>query len=510
MILTTAEIAAADAAAAGTGVPIDRLMRRAGEAVADRVAAIAGPETPIRILCGPGNNGGDGYVAARVLAARGFRVTVHADGKPRSGGAASRAAAGWIADAGADGVQPLDAFQPRAGEVIVDALYGAGLSRAIEGAEADAILRCAASGATIIAVDVPSGLDGDTGQPLGPCAPARHTVTFFRLKPAHVLRPGRALCGEITCADIGLTDDHAGPPAEPLLLNRPDVWRSKAPRLSLDTHKYRRGHCLVISGSEFQTGASRLAAIAALRAGCGAVTIAGEPDALRVHAAHLTAVMLQPVATADDIAVWLAERRPAAAVFGPASGTGADARSHLEVLLASDAPLVIDADGLTLLAAGLRPALAARGQAAVLTPHAGEFARLFPDLAADAAFAALPDRLRGSKVEQTRAAARLTGAVVVFKGPDSVVAAPDGRAAVNVNAGPELATAGSGDVLAGIVGAHLAQGMPPFEAAAAGVWLHAETGRRLGLGLTADDLAAAMRPLATLPLAPAAEEGGAT
>ncbi len=485
-ILTAAESAAADAAASAEGVPLDRLMRRAGEAVAACVEEMAGERRRVAVLCGPGNNGGDGYVAARVLAARGFAVEVFAGRAATHGGAAARARDDWMAFSGDGGLRPFQAFQPAADAIIVDALYGAGLNRPIGGEEAAAIARAKGAQATVVAVDLPSGLSADSGRPTGPCLPAHRTVALFRLKPGHLLWPGRQLCGRTSVADIGLNAAHVPQSGPGLFVNHPHLWRTAAPRPPPDWHKYQRGHCLVVSGGPFQTGASRLAAIAALRAGAGAVTLAGDPAALQIQAAHVTAIMLSPAPDAASLAGWIAERRPAAAVIGPGGGLDGLARARLEAAIAAKLPLVIDADGLTLLADRL-DLVKGRAAATVLTPHAGEFARLFSELAANG----------DSKVELARAAARRSGCVVAFKGIDTVIAAPDGRAAINANGGPELATAGSGDVLAGLIGSHLAQGMPAFEAAAAAVWLHAETGRALGPGLIADELAGAVRPLAT-------------
>jgi hydroxyethylthiazole kinase-like uncharacterized protein yjeF len=279
--------------------------------------------------------------------------------------------------------------------------------------------------------------------------------------------------------------------------NTPALWGRLVTRPDPDAHKYQRGHCLVISGPEFRTGASRLAALSAMNSGVGAVTIAGSKAALRIHAAHLTAIMLQPIAGPADLADWIADRRPSAAVIGPAAGVGQGTLRLLGVLLSAGVPTVIDADALTALDG--RPALLAdRLQPAapvVLTPHAAEFRRLFRDLDHDPAFRSLAPPQRDSKLEQTRAAACLVKGVVVHKGRETVIAKEDGRAAVNANAGPELAIAGSGDVLAGIIGSHLAIGMPPFEAAASAVWLHAVTGAEIGLALTAEKLAARIEPI---------------
>jgi ADP-dependent NAD(P)H-hydrate dehydratase / NAD(P)H-hydrate epimerase len=279
--------------------------------------------------------------------------------------------------------------------------------------------------------------------------------------------------------------------------NTPALWGRLVTRPDPDVHKYQRGHCLIVSGPEFRTGASRLAAVAAMNSGAGAVTIAGNKAALRVHASHLTSIMLQPVTGPGELASWIADRNPSAAVIGPAAGVGRSTLGLLGVLLAAAVPVVIDADALTSLN-GRPTQLAGRIQPlspVVLTPHAGEFRRLFHDLDQDAGFRSLPDMERASKLEQTRAAARLVKGVVVFKGRETVIADEDGRAAVNTNAGPELAVAGSGDVLAGIIASHLAMGMPPFEAAASAVWLHAVTGADIGLCLTAEKLAMRVEPV---------------
>jgi ADP-dependent NAD(P)H-hydrate dehydratase / NAD(P)H-hydrate epimerase len=495
-VLGTAEMAAVDQAAIRSGISIDRLMLAAGRAAAGAVAGQIPPHTLVSVLCGPGNNGGDGYAAAAVLSDRGYTVEIFAKALPTEG-AAARAAARWKHP-----VRPLSAFKPQPGDVVIDALYGAGLSRPIAGEEADALSRLQHSGASIFAIDIPSGLNGDTGLPVGPCVQAHRTITFFRMKPGHLLWPGRGLCGDVTVADIGLKAEHLAHAIVPQLFrNAPALWRRALPGPSRDIHKYTHGHCLVVSGPELQTGASRLAATAALNNGAGAVTIAGDRGALRIHAAHVTAVMLREAATPEAFAEFLGQARFGAAVIGPAAGIGAQTLARVLVARRMPLPLVIDADALTSLAGHVESFRAADGESypCVMTPHAGEFTRLFgPLLADDAIFAALPALIRTSKVEQARAAARLAQAVIVFKGVDTVIAVPDGRAAINTNAGPELATAGSGDVLSGLIGAHLACGMPAFEAATAAVWLHGFLGARIGTGLTADRLVTEVKPLSAL------------
>jgi hydroxyethylthiazole kinase-like uncharacterized protein yjeF len=499
-VITAAEASAADRAAMASGLSIDRLMDAAGRAVAtvarEMLAQAARPDRPVAILCGPGGNGGDGYVAARVLAGWGLPVRLHAARAPSPDTAAARA----LAHCGVT-VEPLGAYRPDEAALVIDALYGAGLARGLDGPDADALAATAWAGVPVLAVDLPSGLDADSGQPLGPVCPATRTVSFFRRKPAHLLWPGRQLCGAVTVADIGLTDDHLAVEAGGgLWRNHPALWSSLLDQQSAaGAHKYQRGHVHVVSGPPLHTGASRLSAQAALHAGAGAVTLHGGHEALMVHAAHVTAVMLaqsRPVELARDVAT----RAATAIVIGPALGLDAAATAWLDAAMGAPAPLVLDADAITLLAKHFE-ALPMRRQAlphaaSVLTPHAGEFARLFGErLAADGRFATLPARLQRSKVEQARAAARLSDAVVVFKGPDTVIAAPDGRAAIHDEAGPELATAGSGDVLAGIIAAHLAAGHAAFEAAAAAVWLHGAAGAAFGAGLTAERLIAMLRPL---------------
>jgi NAD(P)H-hydrate epimerase len=491
-------MAAVDRAAVAAGLAIDKLMANAGRAVADIVARRVPLGTRIAVLCGPGANGGDGYVAARVLAQRGYPVSVFAERAP-SHDPAARAAEGYRG-----GVAPLAAFDVAQHGLVVDALYGAGLTRPITGDAAQALGALAGGAAVVIAVDVPSGLHADTGQPLGPVARADQTVTFFRLKPAHRLWPGRALCGDVHVADIGLTEAHfAASEVPPLFRNTPGLWPEAWREADPARHKYSRGHVLVMSGDALQTGAARLAASAALHAGAGAVTLAGEREALLIHAAHVTAIMLREAENADALGGLIASGRFSAGVMGPAAGLSGAAEARLAAFLAAPFPLVLDADALTLLGRRAEPFAALReGSPKVLTPHEGEFERLFtPHLLRDAHFAALPGPLAASKIERAAAAARLCGQVVVLKGIDTVIAAPDGRAAINDNAGPELATAGSGDVLAGLIAANLAQGIEPFAAASAGVWLHGHVGARHRVGLTAERLVAAVKPLAAfLPL----------
>ena len=468
-ILSPAEMYQADALAVVAGVPSLTLMENAGRAVAGEIVRRYGAR-PTLVLCGPGNNGGDGFVCARYLKAWGWpvRLALYGERAAVTGDAAAMAAL-W------DGEVEGGMVAGGAG-LIVDAIFGAGLSKPFPPEAAAAVND---AGVPVIAIDVPSGLDGGTGQPRGSSVRAEVTVTFFRKKPGHVLMPGRALCGDIVVADIGI-------PTKVLETISPQAAENASPRLpepSVYGHKYRRGHAVVVSGGALNTGAARLAAQSALRIGAGLVTISGTRAALAVHASQITAVMLSDA----DLELLLADPRHNAVCIGPAAGVGAETRARTAIALRSGAACVVDADALTSFAATPRrlfDVIAEQpGRAVVMTPHDGEFSRLFKEL----------DGTAESKLERARTAAVRSGAIVILKGADSVIAHPDGRARINTNAPPWLATAGSGDVLAGIVTGLLAQGMDGFEAASAAVWLHGAAASRHGArGLTAETLVEAL------------------
>ncbi len=489
-ILTPREMGETDRRAIAAG-PLSgiELMRNAGAGVVRAMRERYPGACRADILCGPGNNGGDGYVVARLLSEAGWTVSLWADAPPRAGSDAAIAAGECPVL-----VKALAEFVPGPEAIVVDALFGAGLSKPIEGADAHAVELCVEAGAPVVAVDLPSGVSGDTGKVLGLAFKADLTVTFVRKKPGHLLQPGRALCGDVIVADIGMSDAIVAEAGSRCFENRPEIWVDLFPQPEVDAHKYRRGHVGVFSGGATATGAARLAAMAAARAGAGAVTVLSPQDALAANAAHLTSIMLRKADTLAEAEAFLAARRPDALVFGPGldpdAATADLATGVLGAAAGLHGALVVDASALTALArqsdAFFTAARRLDAPDVVLTPHEGEFARLFPDIAADGAL---------SKLEKARAAAKRAAANVVFKGPDSVVAAPDGRAVINANGTPLLATAGSGDVLSGIVAGLAAQGMPPFEAACAAVWMHAEAARRFGPGLIAEDL-----PLALLPV----------
>jgi hydroxyethylthiazole kinase-like uncharacterized protein yjeF len=476
-LLTTAGMAEADRLTIAGGTPGIALMENAGRVVADAAAAML-QGRGVLVVAGPGNNGGDGFVAARLLAERGHAVRVAFVGdKARLTGDAALAAMRWSG--------PLELATPPAvtgQELIVDALFGAGLSRPVEGLPRAMIAAINESAAPVLAVDLPSGINGTTGAVMGLAVEADRTVTFFRRKIGHVLLPGRAHCGTLDVADIGIPANVAAAIKPKAFMNRPALWGEAFPHPRIDGHKYARGHAVVVSGGIASTGAARLAARGALRAGAGLVTIASPREALAVNAAANLAIMVRPVDGAAELTEFLTDRRRNAIVLGPGGGVGEAMRAQAQAALASGAAVVLDADALTsFLPAPLAGLIGGqRAREVVVTPHEGEFARLFKAIDEDIAVEA--------KLEKARAAAYASGAIVLLKGADSVVAAPDDRACVADNAPPTLATAGSGDVLAGMIGGLLAQGMPAYEATAAAVWLHGEAAASFGPGLISEDL----------------------
>lgn len=487
-LLSPAEMAAADRLTIAGGTPGIALMEAAGKAVADEAARMARSGGRIAVLCGPGANGGDGFIAARLLEARGYRVRTALLGRLENlKGDAAEAARRY-----GRRPEPAMAFDLAEADLIVDALYGAGLDRDLTGEPLALVGRIndagRRGGRAVLAVDLPSGLDGASGAVRGAAVEADASVTFFRLKLGHLLLPGRSLCGRLVLADIGIPQATLAAIAPQTFANAPALWRAALPKLDASGHKYSRGHALVVSGGASHTGAARLAARGALRAGAGLVTVATPPDALAINAAHLTAIMVAPFDGPGGLAALLADRRRNAVALGPGLGVGSATEALVRAALAAPwGKVVLDADALTSFE-GRADALAslteAKSARVVVTPHEGEFKRLFKSQ---------NDILEAPlKLAKARAAAAFLGCAAVLKGADTVVAAPDGRAAIGFDLPPTLATAGSGDVLAGVVVGLLAQGMPVFEAACAGVWLHGAAARAFGPGLIAEDLPEAL------------------
>ncbi len=483
-LLTPAEMGEADRLTIAGGLPGIVLMESAGAAVAAAAERLAPTRGRIKILCGPGGNGGDGFVAGRLLCARGYAVELHLIGERAAlKGDPALAAARYEGPA-----LPAEAFDPSGADLVIDALYGAGLARDVEGLSRRLLQAIDASPARVLAVDVPSGVDGATGGVRGYAVRADATITFHRFKPGHLLYPGRELCGTLEVADIAIDASALARIKPRTFANSPALWLFGLPRPDAASHKFSRGAALILSGAAHRTGAARLAARAALRVGAGLVALASPPESVAVNSSHLTAVMVEPFEGREGFAALIADSRRNALLIGPGAGVNDATRELVELALTqpSDRPraVVIDADAISVFAeksAELAALIAREGRAAVLTPHEGEFARLFRNR---------PDVLdKPSKLLRARAAAATLGAVVVYKGADTVVASPDGRASIGFDLPPWLATAGSGDVLAGFATGLLAQNMPAFEAASAAVWLHGGAARAFGPGLIAEDIA---------------------
>lgn len=468
-LLTVAEMYRADALTIDAGTPGLTLMENAGRAVADRITARWAAQDTV-VLCGPGNNGGDGFVIARVLAEAGWPVrVVSLVAKDVFSGDARVNAGLWqgpfTVAAGADDLG--------AATLVVDALFGAGLSREVDGLAAG-LLRACEAGRQIVAVDMPSGVHGDTGAVLGYAPRADLTVTFFRRKCGHVLMPGRVHCGPVEVVDIGIPDTVLNEVAPQQVENNPAVWRHMMQFPTPASHKYTRGYALVVGG-QVLTGASRLAARAAQRAGAGAVGLAAPVDAQTVYKVALESVMVQPFRDTASLRDLVENPKLDAVLIGPGAGQVTATRERASMVLRSGKPAVLDADALSVFEGAPELLHGSVTGPAVLTPHEGEFSRMFPDLT-------------GGRLIRVRAAAARSGGVVLLKGYDTTIAAPDGRLAVTTNATPDLATAGAGDVLAGIIVGLLAQGTPAFEAACAGAWIHGAAGAAFGPGLIAEDL----------------------
>ncbi|HEY3919092.1 MAG TPA: NAD(P)H-hydrate dehydratase [Stellaceae bacterium] len=474
-VLTPAEMNAADRAAVAAGAAEIALMEAAGRAVADAVSRRWSPR-PVVVLCGPGNNGGDGFVAARHLAAQGWPVRLALLGAATqlSGAAAHHAARFRGA------VEAMSADAIGGAGIVIDAIFGAGLSRPLEGVARATIEALAASAIPVVAVDVPSGIDGATGEIRGAASVAAITVTFFRKKPGHLLYPGRGRCGTVLLAPIGIPETVLDEIVPRCFENGPPLWLDAYPWPRAEDHKYSRGHVVVVGGPVL-TGAARLAARAAARAGAGLVTVAAPESAWPVYAGALAGIIVQPTRRCEDFVALAQDDRVRALVVGPGAGVTPETRETALAALGLGRAVVLDADALTVFAPSPDALFAAIKGPTVLTPHDGEFARLFSR--------------EGDRLSRARRAALRAGAVVVLKGPDTVIAAPDGRAAINSNAPPDLATGGTGDVLSGLIAGLLAQGLAPFEAAGAACWLHGEAAREFGPGLVAEDL------VDTLPVA---------
>ena len=510
-LLSVSEMAQADAWASEHGASVWALMQAAGKAVADAMCQRWSARR-VLVICGPGHNGGDGMVAATHLRLAGWSVrlqTLHEPGSSQACSAALAQAWAMWCEAGGQATR-LDAQALDSVDMILDAAFGAGLNRELPTSLQQLLAAAERAGKPLVAIDVPSGVWGDSGHAQGAQACAL-TVTFFRRKRAHVLWPARALCGEVVVADIGLDAAALAALRVRCWRNGPDLWSAWWPQQDPAAHKYHRGHALVWGGAR-TTGAPRLAALAAARIGAGLTSLCVPESAWPIYAGAMLSVMVKAV-TGEGALQWsaglqtaLEDPRVSALLIGPGAGAGcanSGLRALVCLMLASARPVVLDADALTAFEDDpqlLFAAIAAHSRPVVLTPHEGEFARLFGEAGVvsqgDAGQSPAPPshtELRPvSKIERAQRAARLSQAIVVLKGADTVIAAPDGRVAVNDQAPACLATAGTGDVLAGMVCGLLAQGMAAWPAACAAVWLHGRAALRLGPGMLAEDLPEAL------------------
>ncbi|MEE8371878.1 MAG: NAD(P)H-hydrate dehydratase [Sphingomonadales bacterium] len=474
--LSNADAYRADALAMKAGVSGSELMEAAGKGIAETLTEIM-PASRVAVLAGPGNNGGDGFVAARYLVQAGFEVDVFLLGQRKAlKGDAKAAAEQWGGP-----LKPISGTGLDVYDCIMDALFGAGLARPLAGLAAAAVRAANQSDAFRLAVDIPSGISGDTGQEQGEAFDAHMTVTFFRKKLGHLLMPGLLRAGEVRVVQIGIPESVMKAMAGTVHENHPDHWWRELPTLGPAYHKYDRGHLAVVGGPLVMSGAARLAARAGLRAGAGLVTTIVPDDAVMAYVCHQTSVMTRPFSSEADFKKAVLEKKISGIVIGPGNGVGEETRDRIHFLLDKKSPLVMDADALTSFEGEPQRLFEKLHDRVVLTPHIGEFRRLWPEL----------DPV-GERLKAARQAAGEAGCIVLLKGPDTVIAAPDGQLIVNTNAPPSLATAGSGDVLAGILGGLMAAGMEAFAASAAAAWLHGEAANTLGPGLIAEDIVEAI------------------
>jgi hydroxyethylthiazole kinase-like uncharacterized protein yjeF len=476
-LLTADEMRRAEQITIDSGTPALTLMENAGRGVTEEVVRRFARGSKVSVLCGPGNNGGDGFVCARTLRERGYQVRLALICKPDELGPDSKEMARrWD-----EQIEPLVPRAIEGAEVIVDAILGSGLKGPVNGVVGEIIEQVNERELPVVAIDVPTGIDSTFGNIQGVAFKAVSTVTFFRRKTGQVLLPAKRYCGDVRAVDIGIPNTVLSEIVPQNFVNEPDFWLRFFPRLKPDGHKYDRGHAVIVSGPMESTGAARLGARAALRVGAGVVSVATSKAAFYINAAQLTSIMVSAYEGAGGLAEILTDTRRNAVLIGPGAGATAETRENVAAVLSSEATVVIDAEGLTAFEANPQELFALiqqRPAPTILTPHKGEFDAIFPELGN-----------AESKLEQAKRAAEISGAVVVFKGPDTVVSAPDGLSAITEGSPPWLATAGTGDVLAGLIVGLCAQGMSPLDAAVAGVWIHSDIARTVGPGMIAEDMA---------------------
>ena len=464
-LLTIEEMERAEAATIASGFSSEKLMEAAGKAVADAIIAHGGRR--VSVLCGPGNNGGDGFVAARYLVDAGFEVRLGLLGQiEQLKGDAKINAERW-----SEKIEPLSPDVLGGADCVIDAIFGAGLSRRIDGQVFETI--AAIGDRYCISVDMPSGVHGDTGEVMAIAPKAQKTVTFFRLKPGHLLFPGRAHCGETEVVDIGISDTVLAEIQPKHWRNHPKAWPVQYPWPSAGHHKYSRGHAVIVAGHEM-TGAACLAVSSAMRVGAGIVSVATPTEAAVIYRICLPGAIIHPIRDTGMFREIIEDPRVSACLVGPGNGVNVATREKVLAVLRQKMPVVLDADAISVFEETPNLLFSSIDSPCLLTPHEGEFLRIFNS--------------SGDKVSRVRDAAIMSGATVILKGADTVIGAPDGRIVINENAPPDLATAGAGDVLAGFAVGLISNKLDPFAAGCIAVWLHGEVAQVFGPGLIAEDL----------------------
>jgi len=492
LLLSNQQVRNADKLTIESGISGFELLSAAGRQVYEVVSQLATASDRILVACGSGNNGGDGLIAAALLLEAGFDVSVVLSSPPETVTGDARLALNALG-------QPVSSLADSTVDnysIILDAILGSGIDRPVRDDLARWIALVNNSNALIVSVDIPTGICSDSGVVMGTAVAAQHTVTFFRKKTGHVLYPGRQHCGQIHLRQIGIDDSVLDQLQPRCFENGTALWQASLPQPSWNSHKYTRGHVVVATGDALSTGAARLAARAALRAGAGLVTLACPSSAVSVVASHVSCEMLETADTAAEFKAILEDERISAVVVGPGLGIGSATQELVQAALRSTASVVLDADALTSFEnceADLFQLISESKNEVVLTPHFGEFKRLFGGCIRSETTQATGSGKQlvvDNKITMSIEAARISGATVVHKGPDTVIATPSSLCVINTNAPPWLSTAGSGDVLAGTIAGYLAQGVTGFKAASIGCWMHAEAASVFGPGLIASDIAA--------------------
>ncbi len=509
-ILSPKEMQKIDKDAIKSGISGYNLMENAGRSVAKEIVSKF-RKTKVLVLCGPGNNGGDGFVVARILSEIGWEVSVASVNISKLKGDAEKARLSYkhnissiiskdidvilnkrriqkdknksVNSSCRDTIKTNDLLIgkqiPQHSKIapnllVIDAIFGTGLNKIIKGDLAEVIEKINKSNALVVAVDIPSGINGENGEVMGVAIKADITLTFTRKKLGLVLMPGKMNAGEVITTDIGIPEEIINKQKFSIYENSPNLWISSFPFPEPQDNKYTRGHVVVASGGVDCTGAACLASISALRCGAGLVTVLSPKEALSIYASKLNSVMAKPFRNIKEFVQFISDKHKNVIVLGPGNGANEETAEKVKKALSLKKTCVIDADAISAFAGRGRSLFKMIKSPVVLTPHEGEFARIFD--------------IKGDKIKRAKDAAKKSNADIVLKCTDTIIEAHDNRIVINTCATPNLATAGTGDVLSGIIAGLLAQRMDPFEAACAGVYLHSQAAKEFGIGLIAEDM----------------------